>query len=308
MKRFNYIIAIYLAACFLWTACENKEDAILPQEDPRSSYFQPAPDATDPASVLRRRFKDEEKSYLLFNDTLQHRSLGVDYHGDEQFFTETVNIGYRLGGSVEGTAIYNYGLFSSLQEKEAAVDFLKSYVLVDLVDVLRPYSWLLINDISYIDPLTGMPSTASIIVGERCIAVGLTDLQYLSAQEKTDLGRQILATTVSVGASKVEEVASRFFAISESLYGGRITPLPTTDAANLTALNERGFIVQDWLIEGFWLNRGVIPGREKDLESYVKLVYNSTDEQVNTQYANYPLVRQKYNLLKTIFRELGYID
>jgi len=53
---------------------------------------------------------------------------------------------------------------------------------------------------------------------------------------------------------------------------------------------------------------GSIPSREKDLESYVKLVFTSTDEEVNAQYAQYPVVMQKYRLLKTIFTEEGYLN
>jgi len=277
------------------------------QEDPRSAYFLPNESATDEESIMRRSFFTEEKSYLLFNDTLRHEFLGVDYNGDKQYRTERLNMGYILAGTVDGLQSFTHLLLPNIEEKRASVAFMKNYVLPDLPYVLRPYSWFLTSSTEIIDVL-GMPSYPVAIAGERSVAVSLGGIATLSDNQKTVLASQIIATTVAYKVAKLDDVAQRFYAVSQTLYGTQFPVVSYTEEENKRELLQRGFIVQNWFIEGLFLLYGSIPSREKDLESYVKLVFTSTDEEVNAQYAQYPVVMQKYRLLKTIFTEEGYLN
>lgn len=74
---------IYISVLLLLgvVACGD-EDALTPEVDTITDCFAPDPNATDEESVLRREFYTTEKSYLLFNDTLRHEELGIDYNGD----------------------------------------------------------------------------------------------------------------------------------------------------------------------------------------------------------------------------------
>ncbi len=304
MKNLNYFIVIIVVGCL--TSCR-KEAPLKVQEDPRSAYFLPNESATDEESIMRRSFFTEEKSYLLFNDTLRHEFLGVDYNGDKQYRTERLNMGYILAGTVDGLQSFTHLLLPNIEEKRASVAFMKNYVLPDLPYVLRPYSWFLTSSTEIIDVL-GMPSYPVAIAGERSVAVSLGGIATLSDNQKTVLASQIIATTVAYKVAKLDDVAQRFYAVSQTLYGTQFPVVSYTEEENKRELLQRGFIVQNWFIEGLFLLYGSIPSREKDLESYVKLVFTSTDEEVNAQYAQYPVVMQKYRLLKTIFTEEGYLN
>lgn len=304
MKKLNIITLLMITVCL--ASCD-KEAIPVVEDDPRSSYFMPDPAASDEESVLRRSFLAEEKSYLLFNDTLRHEFIGVDYNGDRQYRTERVNIGYVLAGTIDGAYRYTHFLYSSMDEKRAAVDFMKNHVLKDLPVMLRPYSWLVTRQTEVIDPI-GMPSYPTALAGQRSIAIALGNVTTLSAVQKGQLGRQIVATAVGHKLVSMEQVVNRFYAVSQSLYNTTFPVVTYTDAENIESLRQRGFIVQNWFIEGFFMLHGSIPSREKDLESYVSLVFSRTDEEVVAQYAAYPIVIQKYRLLKTIFEEEGYIQ
>ena len=109
---------IYISVLLLLgvVACGD-EDALTPEVDTITDCFAPDPNATDEESVLRREFYTTEKSYLLFNDTLRHEELGIDYNGDMQYKTELLDIGYTLGsGMVGGSIDYKYGYLHSIED------------------------------------------------------------------------------------------------------------------------------------------------------------------------------------------------
>lgn len=304
MKKNNYFILTLSLIGLLSASCQ-KESPLDPPQDNRSSYFLPAPAATDEESILRKTFYTQEHSYLLFNDTLRHELLGYDYNGDKQYFTETVNIGYSLPTPAGGGKLYTHALFESIQQKKAAIDFMKTYVLSHLAPELRPFSWLLTQSTSTVD-VFGIPFYPLAVANQRCIAVSLGDILQLSDVDKATLANTILSTTLSSALATRPTDLNKFYAFSENEYGGRFELESYTPEANMEALKQRGFIVQNWIIEEFWLDYGVIPSKEKDVESYINLIFEYTDAEVMTTYTDYPIVLNKYQVLKSLIYELGY--
>jgi len=70
-------------------------------------------------------------------------------------------------------------------------------------------------------------------------------------------------------------------------------------------LNQDGFIEIGYLWEMPFI--GVYPAAKDDLKAFVKLVLSTSEEDVNATYTDYPLVISKYNALKKIITDLGYI-
>lgn len=164
---------IYMSVLLLIgvVACGD-EDALTPEVDTITDCFAPDPNATDEESVLRREFYTTEKSYLLFNDTLRHEELGIDYNGDMQYKTELLDIGYTLGsGMVGGSIDYKYGYLQSIEDKRAAVTFLKEYVLPHLSTSLKPFSWFVPASISYMSGNTMVTLTA--VAGQRSVVIAV---------------------------------------------------------------------------------------------------------------------------------------
>lgn len=306
MKKQYFLITILASVGLCLSSCK-KEKALTAEEDPRSSYFLPAATATDEESVLRRTFYGQEKSYLLFNDTLRHEYIGVDNNGTNRYFTETVDLSYAIGTTIEGATPYTHELLETMEQKRQAIAFMKTYVLPRLGDKLRPYSWLLVKNTSTLD-LFGFPNPVTAIANQRCIAVSLEDIVNASDDDKKTLANAVLSVTLSSKLMQNSPLVNKFYAISEKLYGTKFPIEDATDETNLEALNQRGFIVQKWVIEPFWASYGEVPTKEKDLESFIKLIFDNSSAEVNAQYANYPIVLQKYNLLKSVLHEIGYID
>ena len=306
MKKQYFLITLLASVGICLSSCK-KEKALDPEEDNRSTYFLPAATATDEESVLRRTFYGQEKSYLLFNDTLRHEYLGVDNNGTNRYFTETVDLTYSIGTTIEGANAYTHELLETIEQKREAITFMKGYVLPHLGAKLRPYSWLLVKNTSTLD-VFGFPNSVTAVANQRCIAVSVEDIVNATEDDKKTLANTILSVTLSNKLAQNAALVNKFYSISEKLYDGKFPLDDQTDEGNLEALNQRGFIVQKWVIEPFWAAYGSIPSKEKDLESYIKLIFNNSPQEVNAQYANYPIVLQKYSRIKEVLNEIGYID
>lgn len=279
----------------------SEEDDLVPVPDTLTDSFAPAPDATDEVSVLRRSFKEEEGSYLLFNDTLRHEFIGKDTNGDDRYFTETLDISYSTGQSTS-TQKYSYEYITDFSEMQKSVDFLKQKILTHLPKQLRPFSWFMVKGITntsdYTTPLT--------VSGQRSIAVAVG---ALTDEELEPLTTEVLTTALGKGLESKEKDLESFYAYGEGMYDQSFdgsTENPDGDAdINMMLLNKKGFIVQG----EFWgfpvQNR--YPTKTKDMNSFIELVMNNTDEQVAQKYADYPLVIEKAKLLRSIITNIGYI-
>ena len=75
----------------------------------------------------------------------------------------------------------------------------------------------------------------------------------------------------------------------------------------METLLQHGFLVRGLSI---WSNaeaNGIYPKQVQDVTSYVKLCLSSTPEEVHRQYADYPLVLKKFEIINTLIYQLGYI-
>ena len=303
MKLTIYYTFFFLLACGLNTCGE--EDILTAEEDDRSSYFMPSPDATDEESVLRRNFYEEEHSYLLFNDTLRHEPLGIDFNGNMQYFTEVLDLSYNVGATSTPTVQYSYTYLSTLTEKQAAVDFMKAHVLNHLNESLRPYSWFLVREISSVSTMDGTLSHPVSISGDRAIAVAIGDIQSSDDMEQDSLGNAVLGSALSGIIASREDALSPFYAICDGLYG-QYFDTDYVEEHNLETLRNNGFIRA--AISYGWEIMGAYPNQSQDLNDYVNLLFTTTEEEINETYASYPLVLQKCAILRQLISDIGYIE
>lgn len=305
MKKINYILYGILALTS-FAGCSS-EDELTAERDDRVDYFLPDPNATDEISVLRREFYKEQGSYLLFNDTLRNEPLGEDYNGDMKYFTETVDVSYSIGSSSTSVIKYYYELLQEKSDMLQSVTFLKERVLPHLSESLRPFSWLITHTIT--QEYNGSTEELNALSGERCIAIAVGDLAEMDSDEQESTAKSILATVITRMLNGKDSELQDFYSISEKYYNSSFSMSNYSDNnENMRKLNERGFIVPCWLIEGIWMWRGRCPAKDKDLASYISLIFNNTEEYVRETYADYPIVLQKYDVLKGLFNSLGYID
>lgn len=288
---------IVLLTCLLgMTSCGGDDELNIGYTDPTDNFSNAAGD-TDESEPLRKTFFEEQGSYLLFNDTLQHRYLGKDPNGEDRYFTELLDIGYTVGTTTAYRKYYTYTYLSNQEQKEMAVDYLKRFILNHLSENLKPFAWLLVGKMESKNAY-GYPVTAYAASGQRAIVLACSQLPSL----KTDALKERLATrhlnvVLSNLANNNRNKLNEFTDYCSDLYGYTITvPAGMT---RVQYLRSRGFTGEGTSI-GF-------PSREEDINMYATLVLNNSDEKIAQTYKDYPLVIERAAVYKRIMTELGYI-
>ena len=72
---------------------------------------------------------------------------------------------------------------------------------------------------------------------------------------------------------------------------------------------EAGFLVAGVLKIGSYVIQqlGKYPDKTDDINAYVELIFSSTMEQIKVDYAEYPKIIERAQLLSDLVIELGYI-
>mgnify|MGYP000028473850 CR=1 FL=1 len=304
--------SIYLSALLLLgaVACGD-ESTLVPEVDTITDCFAPDPNATDEESVLRREFYNTEKSYLLFNDTLRHEELGIDYNGDMQYKTELLDIGYTLSSGSMSSIDYKYGYLRKMEDKRAAVTFLQEYILPHLSASLKPFSWFVTSSISYASDASTVEVAA--VTGQRSVAIAVgDDIVTRNDEQLAALASSIFATYLGGRFVNNEAALEEFYAACNGLHGGNFSTAdnPTqSEEINLMHCYEAGFVTQHYIRFGSFVMRtvGVYPSKEEDITSFTELIFKYTLEEIEEQYADYPKVIARARLLSDLIVDLGYI-
>lgn len=304
MKKYRLII-LYISVLLFVVACSSEDE--LSPSNLKNNYFAPDENATDEESILRRDFYNTEKCYLLFNDTLRHDSIGVTPNDDVQYFTEIVDVSYVMTGT--SSYKYSYAYLTTMDEKRLAVNFIKEKLLNHLSTKLRPFSWLLVGHISEYDTAYTpfIPNGEKpFVAGKRCIAIATEKLSDLSEDELTQFANSLFIELIfeKLNAQSVATLTV-FTKYSASLYDSSMTETPIDEEANMKILIQDGFIEPYSFWGSTWI--GQYPNAQDDLKAFVKLVLTTSEEDVNATYNNNSLVISKYNALKNIITDLGYI-
>lgn len=295
---------LYISCALLFgLASCGGEDELEAEHDTLTDCFAPDPNATDAESVLRRAFKEEEGSFLLFNDTLTHEYVGKDYNGDDRYKTELLDMGWNLRvGNYTTVPTYTYEYITDQAEKEAAVAYIKENLLTHLPVSLRPFSWFVVKSITADSDYT----TYQALSGQRAVAIAMGNI---TDDNKAEVTTEILTTTLSkVLEGKTTELEA-FYAICEDLYytSFDMSDNPTWDKEiNLRNCMKAGFIVP-YYFWGSYVYCGTYPKKEADMSSFTELIMNNSMEEIEETYAEYPIVIEKAKLLHSIFESIGYI-
>lgn len=298
MKRKIYILSILAATVLSLVSCGKEDTPTLDFTDP-SEFFQPKDTDSEAIAKLRQDFQKEYGSYLLFNDTLQHVFLGKDINGDDRYFTELLDIKYVVGqtNSYYSTT-YTYSNLKSYEKCAEATEYLKQYIMPHLSSKLAPYSWYLTN-IIYGHKDTGADLRPYAISGQRAIVLSCYYLPQLKTEEKKQqLAKRHLLVVIQALASDNAPAFSDFTAISGSYYG-RDFEKDGRDISIVERVREKGFINST--------SNAYYPKQENDINAFTSLIMSYSDEQIETKYADYPLIVQKAKMFRQDLINLGYI-
>ncbi|WP_065218624.1 MULTISPECIES: hypothetical protein [Butyricimonas] len=301
MKKIQtYILyGIILLGCF---SCK-KEDNLIPNA-PQPNLFAPAEGATDPTSQLRRKFYEETGAYLLFTDTLKNEYYGTDVYGNPLYTTELLDLSYGINSSALWKFEFEY--LSDYEKQQSAVELLKKQILPVLPKNYYPYSFLLIDNlIAYTwwseegatDGWWDSGYEQDFYFGTRAMAINISMLE----NEGEAFAKRILNRLIRdyyLTAEKLQE----FYAPGRNYYGKYIYDY------------EYGF----WSEEDFIQATGILAyyydgweyfevyGSESDLVKYLEFILDGSEEDFKAEYADYPLVLKKYDMLKQLLIEGGF--
>lgn len=301
MKIYNYILAGFVSFGFL-SSCGN-EDSLIGEEIQINNIF--LPDANDHSKVaeLRRTFYKKENSFLLFNDTLYHEQIGTTASGEPYYKTETLDILYSVGSTNQYANNFIYGYLLKYDEQKEASAFLSERILPHLGKKLRPFSWLLVSSIK--QHLYGdVYDNFKVLSGERCLAIAVGDLLSLSEGEKNELANSLQIEVLS-GALASKPEMNEFYAFCEGLY--EQFDFNYSDYEDHSVYTYTcGFLTKK-KNPTTGLEMNFHPNKSTDVHDYINLVFSSSEEEVRTKFEKYPKVLKKYDIVKTLIDELGYI-
>lgn len=300
MKLYSLSFVILLFS-FL-TACQG-EDSLIADPDNTIASFLPPTDQTDAESELRRAFYADYGSFLLFSDTLAHRSLGFSPAGKEIFYTELIDISYTVGSDVPSNSNYTFTYLSNWNAKQLAVGMLKELILPHLGSQLRPFSILCVDSIHQM--YYGEAASTKVASGERCVAIAMSCIEQMDSEAKNMYANGLMAEILA-GALISKEQTEEFFEICRDKYDQLDFGYMWAEDAIFYSY-EIGFLSkkkdangEDW--------GSFCPSREQDLVSYLKLLFDNTDEQLNERFASYPLVKQKCTILRRLVQSMGFVS
>ena len=200
-----------------------------------------------------------------------------------------------------------------MEEKKQATSFLQEYVLPHLSASIRPFSWFLSTDIQYPDAMMGGAMTSTLTVsGERAVALAVGDILTLSEEGKNALAESFFISYLGGSFMDNEAALEEFYTACGNLHEGKfsIADNPQKDMTlNLHHCKEAGFLVAGVLKIGSYVIQqlGKYPDKTDDINAYVELIFSSTMEQIKVDYAEYPKIIERAQLLSDLVIELGYI-
>ena len=178
-------------------------------------------------------------------------------------------------------------------------EYMENYILTHITGKLRPFSWFLAKSIEVKDN-RGNITRPFAATGQRAIIVSLGQALRLSESGKKTLASRILNTIIGQLAANNSDAFKDFYAVSGSAYS-----IPYSLPEGVTRdqlLHENGFISPATSNPNIYF-----PNQRDDLSSFSLVVVSYTDERIEKDYGQYPLIMKKIQIVKEVLTNLGYV-
>lgn len=286
---------IILLAIVLSVLISCNKEACLEPTGVRDDYFSVSVDATDEVSVLRRDFYEKNKVHILFNDTLRHEQRGTYADGSPYWFTEVLELDYSMTSGGNNALRFNY--LKDIDEQKKGADFVERYILPHLVSPMRPYSVILFEKL---EQKKGAKWKAlDFYNGMRCFALSMQNIFDKDDDELKEFFADIFYDMIYNKLETMnDEVLETFYVFGAEFYDEYYMDCGFDEKPSLEELLKLGFLGG---LRSFFYDK------YDDMESYLEaLFYWEEDSSFEEYYVEYPVVIQKYEILKKIIEDLGY--
>lgn len=289
MRIYKYILSAAVALSML-TACGGEDDLTPSNVDVNG--FAPTADDNSATAQLRNAFYKETGSYLLFNDTLTTK----DTKGRPELFDAT----YAMIGSGSYSQDYRYSYITDVADQQRFSEAVKTYLLNKLGKA-RPFSFLLVNDISYVNS-SGRTKHEDYLLAPRGYVLSTDNGQMYDDPEGyfSDMLANIVVDKFERQASAVTDP---FYAYGKTLYGEDLND-HDIDATEENVEWQYGFLEK---FESFWSATGYyFPYRQRDLQDWVDVVLTMSRDYFVAKYGSQQIMVNKFDTLKGIIMQMGF--
>lgn len=289
MRIYKYILSAAVALSML-TACGGEDDLTPSNVDVNG--FAPTADDNSATAQLRNAFYKETGSYLLFNDTLTTK----DTKGRPELFDAT----YAMIGSGSYSQDYRYSYITDVADQQRFSEAVKTHLLNKLGKA-RPFSFLLVNDISYVNS-SGRTKHEDYLLAPRGYVLSTDNGQMYDDPEGyfSDMLANIVVDKFERQASAVTDP---FYAYGKTLYGDDLND-HDIDATEENVEWQYGFLEK---FESFWsASEYYFPDRQRDLQDWVDVVLTMSRDDFVAKYGSQQIMVNKYDTLKGIIMQMGF--
>ena len=308
----------FILACFLAVGCSD-ENELKPSLADRDWFV--IEDSEDPIGHERFLLYEKYGIPVFVNDTIGVEERGVDYYGNPVMYYCTLDINYTVGAPVTDNGLQSrkYSLLESSEDQLAGIFFLDNYLIPALPENMYFNSILLLDSLyeRRMSVWAVERKDINVYQGALTLAIGqVKSIAKMTPEEQNKHKGLILATLALKQLD--EEQLSDFYMVSYdpvkkfSYYQQMVTPSPSA-AMSSAKCEVYGFL--DYDSRYYAMNEGKDPSqwiyytltRANDLEDFVLAYFQYSEKEFKELYADYPLVLEKYEIIKTLMTDFGYM-
>ena len=298
------ISALLFGAAFV--SCSDESETLTPS-GPDVNYFEVPADYTGDDAQLRRDFYKQTGSYLIFNDLLW---TGYDVYGN--YHEERVDFNWNIVS--DNSSQYQIEYFETLEEKEKATAIFRDEFLPYLESpsgnkAFDLFSVGLFPSLGTINSSSKRFVRADYINGWRCFALNLDGLMECDDYDRPYEVRSLIINMIQTMMDVESPELAEFQAPLEEIFDGSASCedyfddwLDLSDDEKYERVYELGFLTyypSSWFGDEF-------PYRKSDFRNYLNAVMNQTREEFYEEWADYPLILQRYDLFVEALDKLGF--
>lgn len=315
----NYILFIWV--CLLVAGCGNDENELTPSRADRDWYV--IEDSDDPVGHELYLLYQKYDIPVFVNDTIGQEERGTDYYGNPIVYYCVLDMSYTVGASATGNGVKSrgYSLLQDVEDQFAGIAFLDKYLIPALPEGVYFNSILLLDSLYEMR----MSSTGwgeerkdlNVYKGVMTLAIGQGKAIAKMTPEEQVKHKGLILATLALEQMQEEQLTD-FYMVSYdsekkfSYYQHVVNYVP--NAAMPSAKCEvYGFL--DYDSRYYAMNEGKDPSqwiyytisKAEDLEDFVTAFFQYEEQEFKDKYADYPLVLEKYEIIKELMEELGYV-
>lgn len=306
MKKI-YLYLMMALVTLPFAACSDNEDATPSHAD--YNKFAPADDDQSAEAKIRRDFKKQTNSYLIFNDTLSEERTGDDMYGNPVYKIETLDINFSQVGTSD-FYIYTYEYIKDDAEKQKAANFVASKLAQKMGGMMpfsimladRIYCWQKDNNGNLVpayNKWNNIVPNPTFVLGTRCLAISIENGE---AFDDDNYFNSMLEDLVYKKLSAESSYMQDFYDVIENY-----------QMVARSFKNELGyeFVIDDDLARslGFAKDKSIYwftYDKEQDAREFLKYLLTEPMSQIESEFAAYPICLKRFSLLRSKMIEKGY--